>query len=72
MITTDEKLTSTSSRKNSSPSIQMRTQKITQISSFLTDCASTEQAYMVLDFITEHLDRIEKPKADKTRFYKPL
>lgn len=48
------------------------TKKITKFDSFLHEYASTEQAYQIVNFIIAHLERIEKPKPDKNRYYKSL
>ena len=46
--------------------------KITHMDSFLHEHASTEQAYQIVNFIISHLERIERPRIDKKRYYKSL
>lgn len=48
------------------------TRKITTMDSFIHEHANTEQAYQIVNFILEHLTRIEKPRSEKKRYYKSL
>ena len=48
------------------------TRKITTLQSFLHEHANTDQAYQIVNFVIKHLERIEKPKPEKHRYYKSI
>ena len=60
------------SKNNASSALMKLTRKITTMDSFLQEHTNTNQAYQIVNSITAHLERIEKPKTDKKRYYKSL
>lgn len=68
---TDQK-SSKQSSSGAQSSFMKLTRKITTMDSFLQEHANTDQAYQLVNFIISHLEKIEKSKPEKHRYYKSI